>query len=85
MQTKTKKQLTSDFMSLFEKADELLLEHKDGYFAPDFDELEKLLEELSGGQSFNKRWGRPEPKEVKLSKHLGHLTIKQKQNGKIIN
>ena len=85
MKTKiTKKQLTRDFMTLFEKADEMLLEHKDGYFYPDFDELEKTLEELTG-QSFYKRWDRPAPKEVKLSKQLGHLTVKQKQNGKNIN
>ena len=85
MKTKiTKKQLTRDYMTIFERADEMLLEHKDGYFYPDFDELEKTLEELSG-QSFYKRWDRPAPKEVKLSKQLGHLTVKQKQNGKNIN
>jgi len=90
MKTKlTKKQLTRDLMNLFEIADELLLEHKDGYFAPDFDDLEKILKELSGGQSFYKRWGRPTPAEerLKTAKSLGHTLEKvtNKHYGKNIN
>ena len=84
----TKKQLTRDFMTLFEKADEMLLEHKDGYFYPDFDELEKTLEELTG-QSFYKRWDRPTPAEerLKTAKSLGHTfeKVTNKHYGKNIN
>ena len=89
MKTKiTKKQLTRDYMTIFERADEMLLEHKDGYFYPDFDELEKTLEELTG-QSFYKRWDRPTPAEerLKTAKSLGHTLEKvtNKHYGKNIN
>tara|TARA_R100000900_G_scaffold58103_1_gene47030 strand:- start:135 stop:398 length:264 start_codon:yes stop_codon:yes gene_type:complete len=57
----TKQQLQENYRNLFEVADELLLDHMDGHFAPNFEPLIELLEELSGS-NFYKRWGQPEPK-----------------------
>ena len=87
MKTKSKQQLNHDFLILFERADELLLEHKSDTY-PDFDELEKTLEELTG-QSFYKRWDLPTPAEerLKTAKSLGHTLEKvtNKHYGKNIN
>ena len=58
----TKQQLQENYRNLFETADQLLLEHIDGPFAPNFEPLIELLEELSGS-NFYKRWGQPEPKK----------------------
>ncbi len=71
MITKNLKQLTANYQQLFEAADEVLDAHKGGNFYPDFDELEKTLEELSG-ENFYKRWGMSTPAEerLKLAKEL---------------
>jgi len=64
----TKQQLQENYRNLFEIADELLLEHKDNFFAPDFKPLIEILEEQSG-QNFYKRWGKALPvKIIKKSK-----------------
>jgi hypothetical protein len=71
MITKNLNKLTANYQQLLEAADEVLDAHKGGNFYPDFDELEKTLEELTG-QNFYKRWGLPTPAEerLKLAKGL---------------
>ena len=66
----TKQQLQENYRNLFEIADELLLEHKDNFFSPDFKPLIEILEEQSG-QNFYKRWGKALPvKIIKKSKKI---------------
>ena len=79
----TKQQLQENYRNLFEIADELLLDHMDGYFAPDFKPLIEILEEQSG-QNFYKRWGKALPVKIIKGKALPVKIMKQSESVEVV-